>query len=90
MDLTTRRCEDGEVVNGKEQCRGFNGTSDVTGVIEVSRKSSSFSIRSLVGGEDSDRPADGHVNTPEALPVLLRTCASGASLLTSLTSHFLR
>ncbi|CAG9567477.1 unnamed protein product [Danaus chrysippus] len=65
MDLTTRRCEDGEVVNGKEQCRGFNGASDVTGVIEVSRKSSSFSIRSLVGGEDHDRPADGHVNTNE-------------------------
>ncbi|XP_034824464.1 homeobox protein aristaless-like [Maniola hyperantus] len=68
MDLTTRRGEDGtgEVVNGTEQCRELNGTgSDVTGVVEVSRKTSSFSIRNLVGAEDCDRPADGNANPRE-------------------------
>ncbi|CAH2270054.1 jg17907 [Pararge aegeria aegeria] len=69
MDLTTRRGEDGtgEVVNGTEQCRELNGTgSDVTGVVEVSRKTTSFSIRNLVGAEDCDRPADGNGNPSEA------------------------
>ncbi|XP_047544717.1 homeobox protein aristaless-like isoform X1 [Vanessa atalanta] len=70
MDLTTRRCEDGSgdtLVNGTEQCRDLNGTqnSDVTGVMEVSRKTNSFSIRNLVGGEDCDRPADGNANSNE-------------------------
>lgn len=69
MDLTTRRCEDGPgdlLVKGTEQCRDVNGTgSDVTGVIEVPRKTNSFSIRNLVGGEDCDRPADGNANTNE-------------------------
>ncbi|CAH0726431.1 unnamed protein product, partial [Brenthis ino] len=69
MDLTTRRCEDGgELVNGGEcirDIRDVNGqSSDVTGVIEVSRKTSSFSIRNLVGGGD-DRPADGNANPSE-------------------------
>lgn len=67
MDLTTRRCEDGgEIVNGTDcvrDMRDVNGQgSDVTGVTEVSRKTSSFSIRNLVG---DDRPADGNANTSE-------------------------
>lgn len=77
MDLTTRRgdmLEGGgtEVLslNGTEQvCRELvNGTeggcdvSSVTAEVTTSRKTNSFSIRNLVGTEDSDRPADGNTN----------------------------
>lgn len=81
MDLTTRRGEADETLpgpgnsmftmNGSEQvCRELvNGTEtgDVTAVAEVttSRKTNSFSIRNLVGGEDSERSADGTANTSD-------------------------
>lgn len=66
MDLTTRR---GELLEGvqemshREQCREV--TADVTRVtaeVPPVRKTSSFSIRNLVGTEDSDRPSDGNAN----------------------------
>ncbi|CAH3845110.1 unnamed protein product [Pieris brassicae] len=57
MDLTTRRENDG--VNGTE-CRDGNGE---IGSEVPTRKSSSFTIRNLVGGDD--RPADGAVNASE-------------------------
>lgn len=76
MDLTTRRGDmldgTGEVVslNGNEQvCRELvNGTESgcdvgVTAEVTPARKTSSFSIRNLVGTEDSsDRPADSATN----------------------------
>lgn len=75
MDLTTRRGDmlegTGDVLslNGTEQvCRELvNGTesgcdvSTVTPEVTPARKTSSFSIRNLVGTGDSDRPSD---NTP--------------------------
>lgn len=75
MDLTTRRGDmlDGAVpesisMNGSDQCRdivnGPQSGSDVTGVtadVQVPRKINSFSIRNLVGGEDSNQTADGNV-----------------------------
>ncbi|XP_022116477.2 homeobox protein aristaless isoform X2 [Pieris rapae] len=57
MDLTTRRENDG--VNGTE-CRDGNGE---IGSEVPTRKSTSFTIRNLVGGDD--RPADGAVNASE-------------------------
>ncbi|CAK1549648.1 unnamed protein product [Leptosia nina] len=57
MDLTTRRENDGVNVT---ECREVNGegvTSEVT-----ARKTSSFSIRHLVG---DDQPPDGAVNGSE-------------------------
>lgn len=81
MDLTTRRGDmDGTLpgpgnavfkMNGTEQvCRELvNGTEtgDVTAVAEVTtpRKTNSFSIRNLVGGEDSERSTDGTANTSD-------------------------
>ncbi|XP_059059249.1 homeobox protein aristaless-like [Achroia grisella] len=77
MDLTTRRGEadatvppDSVHLNGAAQmCRELvNGTDsgyDVTGVtteVTTSRKINSFSIRNLVGGDDSERSADGSAN----------------------------
>ncbi|CAG5056481.1 unnamed protein product [Parnassius apollo] len=77
MDLTTRRGEEGSPgeavlpLNGTEAvCRELvNGTQgcEVTGLTaEVPappRKSSSFSIRNLVGAEDTDHKADGNAHT---------------------------
>ncbi|PZC83260.1 homeobox protein aristaless isoform X1 [Helicoverpa armigera] len=77
MDLTTRRGEmldgAGEVtLNGTDQvCRELvNGTescdvSTVTAEVTTSRKTSSFSIRNLVGTGDSDRPADTPNNSDD-------------------------
>lgn len=79
MDLTTRRGEllegTGEILslNGTEQvCRDLvNGTeggcdvSTVTAEVTTSRKTNSFSIRNLVGTEDSDRPSDGAPNSSD-------------------------
>lgn len=76
MDLTTRRGEDGVgetvVCNGTEVCRDIvNGSQgcEVTGMIgdtaPPQRKTNSFSIRNLVGAEDSDRSADGNANSNE-------------------------
>ncbi|XP_063839280.1 homeobox protein aristaless-like isoform X1 [Ostrinia nubilalis] len=73
MDLTTRRdildgtAVPGEtILNGEQVCRelvnGTEGPCDVTGATEAPRKTSSFSIRNLVGGEDSERSADGSAN----------------------------
>ncbi|KAL4715095.1 hypothetical protein ACJJTC_012142 [Scirpophaga incertulas] len=76
MDLTMRRGDliDGSMtsdsihVNGSEQvCRdlvnGSDGACDVTGVTaEAPRKTTSFSIRNLVGSEDLDRPSGGNTN----------------------------
>ncbi|KPI98571.1 hypothetical protein RR46_03723 [Papilio xuthus] len=78
MDLTTRRGEDGigevgcngtecrEIVNGSQGC-------EVTGVtVETAppqRKANSFSIRHLVGAEDSERSADGNVSNEGIGPV---------------------
>lgn len=69
MDLTTRRDDGavaGECLNGEQVCRELvNGTEgcEVAGVTaEVPRKTSSFTIRNLVGGEDSERSADGITN----------------------------
>ncbi|XP_013181468.1 PREDICTED: homeobox protein aristaless-like isoform X1 [Papilio xuthus] len=77
MDLTTRRGEDGigevgcngtecrEIVNGSQGC-------EVTGVtVETAppqRKTNSFSIRHLVGAEDSERSADGNVSNEDYYP----------------------
>lgn len=75
MDLTTHRGElEGANVSSREQCRDV--TDDVTRVtaeVPPVRKTSSFSIRNLVGTEDSDRPADGsvHVNDGKCIIKLL-------------------
>lgn len=70
MDLTTRRETEGAVtisqqcvnVNGADAVVTVNGEVDVKGATaEPPRKSSSFSIRHLVGAEDADRP-DGNAN----------------------------
>lgn len=86
MDLTTRRGEiegtgvphDSVLsVNGLEQCRELvNGTEtcDVTGVtgeMPSTRKTNSFSIRNLMGGEDSERSADGTANSSDGKNVLI-------------------
>lgn len=66
MDLTTRRgesLEGAQELSNREQCREV--TDDVTRVtaeVPQVRKTSSFSIRNLVG-TDSDRPPDRNVNT---------------------------
>lgn len=80
MDLTTRRGDlleggvaDALSLNGNEQvCRelvnGTEGGCDVSGVtaeVTTSRKTSSFSIRNLVGTGDSDRSADGNTNASD-------------------------
>ncbi|VVD02728.1 unnamed protein product [Leptidea sinapis] len=56
MDLTTRR--DDVTVN--HECREVNGNMGMASEVS-SRKSSSFSIRNLVGSAD-DRPAGGPAN----------------------------
>ncbi|XP_013200679.1 homeobox protein aristaless isoform X1 [Amyelois transitella] len=78
MDLTTRRGDgvgpDSVHLNGKEQmCRELvNGAesggefTNVTAEVPTPRKANSFSIRNLVGAEDSDRPtSDGNVNVSD-------------------------
>lgn len=66
MDLTTRRgelLEAAQEIPNREQCREV--TDDVTRVtaeVPPVRKTSSFSIRNLVGTEDSDRPIDRNIN----------------------------
>ncbi|XP_045511245.1 homeobox protein aristaless-like [Colias croceus] len=62
MDLTTRRENDGVNVTVSE-CREVNGEVGMASEVST-RKTSSFSIRNLVGGED-DRPADGTANASE-------------------------
>lgn len=79
MDLTTRRGESLEralpesvlPMNGTEQvCRelvnGTHNVCDVTGPtaeVTTPRKINSFSIRNLVGGDDSERSTDGTTST---------------------------
>lgn len=66
MDLTTRRGEDGlvtdqvgSILNGTDQmCRSgvLNGTGDD---VTSGKNTNAFSIRNLVGAEDSDHVTDG-------------------------------
>lgn len=65
MDLTTRRGDlEGSVpelvhsMNGTEQLNGSE-SGDVTGEVASSKKTSLFSIRNLVGG-DNDKTVDGN------------------------------
>lgn len=76
MDLTTRRGEDSGaedtpvdvdstgqcLVNGGQGCEVTAMAPDVT---PPTRKTTSFSIRNLVGAEDTDRSADGNTNSNE-------------------------
>lgn len=68
MDLTTRREGEGAIgavpFNGSEPAHevvnGSDGCDVTTPEVTSARKSSAFSIRNLMGGEDSNQAADGN------------------------------
>ncbi|CAH2066095.1 unnamed protein product, partial [Iphiclides podalirius] len=76
MDLTMRRGEEGQedtavpvdgtgqvcLMNGSQACEVTAMAPDVT---PPPRKTSSFSIRNLVGAEDTERSADGNANSSD-------------------------